>query len=95
MAPIKWEEPFGLVMVEAMACGTPVIAFNRGAVPEVVENGKTGFIVDNVWQMAKIIEDIPKISREECRKWAEKNFTVKKMTDGYEEIYKKIISKKL
>lgn len=95
LAPIKWEEPFGLVMVEAMACGTPVIAFNRGAVPEVVENGKTGFIVDNVWQMAKIIEDIPKISREECRKWVEKNFTVKKMTDGYEEIYKKIISKKL
>ncbi len=91
LAPIKWEEPFGLTIIEAMACGTPVIAFNRGSVPEIVKNGKTGFIVENIEQMAKAIEKIPGISRKKCREQVEKNFTVQKMTDGYEKIYKKII----
>jgi len=91
LSPIKWEEPFGLVMVEAMACGTPVIAFNRGSVPEIVKNNKTGFVVENVMEMARAIEKIPLISRNKCREWVEKNFTVKKMTDGYEEIYERIV----
>lgn len=89
--PIKWEEPFGLVMVEAMACGTPVIAFNRGSVPEIIKNGRTGFIVENIYQMSKAIEKITQISRRECRQWVEKNFTVQKMAEGYEKIYKKVI----
>jgi glycosyltransferase involved in cell wall biosynthesis len=89
--PLQWEEPFGLVMVEAMACGTPVIAFNHGAVPEIVKNGKTGFVVNSVFQMAKAIKKIPEISRKECREWVEEKFSVEKMVDGYEKIYKKII----
>ena len=89
--PIKWEEPFGLVMVEAMACGTPVLAFNRGSIPEIIKEGKTGFIVENIYQMAKAIEKIPEISRKECRKWVEKKFTVQKMAEGYEKIYRSIL----
>jgi len=91
LVPLKWEEPFGLTIVEAMACGTPVIAFKRGSVPELIRDGETGFLVENVWQMAKIIEKIPNISRRECRRWVEKNFTVEKMALGYEKIYKKVI----
>lgn len=91
LSPIKWEEPFGLVMVEAMACGTPVVAFKRGSAPEIIKNGKTGFLVKNVIEMAKAIEKIPMISRKECREYAEKNFTVQKMAEGYEKIYRKII----
>jgi len=91
LMPINWEEPFGLVMVEAMACGTPTIAFNRGAVPEIVKDGKTGFIVENVYQMAKAVEKISLISRKKCREWVEKNFTAEKMAMGYEKIYKKIL----
>ncbi len=93
LMPIKWEEPFGLVMIEAMACGTPVIAFNRGAVPEIVKNGITGFVVNSVSQMAKTIEKISEISRKECRKWVEKKFTVQKMAESYEKIYRSIIKK--
>lgn len=89
--PLKWEEPFGIVMIEAMACGTPVIAFARGAAKELVKDGETGFLVKNLWEMAKAIEKIPEIKRRECREWVEKNFTAEKMAIGYEKIYKKII----
>jgi len=89
--PIRWEEPFGLVMIEAMACGTPVIAFNRGSVSEVVKNGKTGFVVKNLNQMVKAIKKINKINPYDCRTWVENNFTIEKMTDNYEEIYKKVL----
>jgi len=82
--PIKWEEPFGLVMTEAMACGTPVIAFRRGSVPEIVKDGKTGFIVDNVAQMARAIKNIGLINRHDCRKHVEDKFSFKKMADEYE-----------
>jgi len=94
LSPIKWEEPFGLVMVEAMACGTPVIAFNRGSAPEIIRNNKTGFLVKNVNEMAKAIEKIPMISRKKCREHAEKNFTVQKMAKGYEKVYRKIVKNK-
>jgi len=92
--PIKWEEPFGLVMIEAMACGTPVIAYPNGAVSEVVKNKKTGFIVKNVKEMAKAIKNINKIDRKECRKHVEENFTAEKMVDEYEKLYYKILKKK-
>lgn len=91
--PVKWEEPFGLVMLEAMACGTPVVAFDRGSVPEIVKDGKTGFIVKNVWQMAKAVEKIDQISRKECRKWVEENFTVERMAKDYEKIYQDFLKK--
>ena len=97
--PIDWEEPFGLVMIEAMACGTPVIAFNRGAVPEVVKDGKTGFVVPqfdknkktNIKGLVEAIKKIDQIDRKECRKHVEENFTIKKMVDNYEKVYYKII----
>ena len=91
--PINWEEPFGLVMIEAMACGTPVIAFNRGSVSEVIKHGKTGFIVENEKEMIEAIKNIDRIKREDCRKHVEENFTIKTMVDGYEEAYRKILSK--
>jgi len=85
-------EAFGITLIESMACGTPVVAFNRGAVSEVIEDNKTGFVVDTAKEMIKAIKNINKISKEACRKRVEENFTVKKMTDGYEKIYKKLIN---
>ena len=90
--PINWEEPFGLVMIEAMACGTPVVAFNRGAVPEVVRNGLTGYVVDNHSQMVEAVKKIDVIDRAACRKHVEKNFTIEKMIDGYEKALQKLIA---
>ena len=92
--PIDWEEPFGMVMIEAMACGTPVIGFDRAAVGEVVKNGKTGFVVDNLKEMTVAIKNIDSIKREDCRSHVEKNFSVKRMADDYEKLYKRIIDKK-
>jgi glycosyltransferase involved in cell wall biosynthesis len=89
--PIKWEEPFGLVMAEAQATGTPVIAFRRGAAPEVIQNGKTGFLVDNVDEMVAKIKDVGKFSRHDCRAWVEERFTIEKMVRGYEEAYGMVI----
>lgn len=94
LIPIQWEEPFGLVMPESMACGTPPIAFRRGAVPEIIQDKKNGFIVDNIKEMVSAIKNIDKIKRENCRKRVEKYFTVEKMVDKYEEVYRKIINKK-
>lgn len=91
--PIQWEEPFGLVMVEAMACGTPVIAFKRGSVPEIVQNGVNGFVVKNISEAAEAIKEIDKIDRQECRKYVEKRFSDEKMVDEYEKVYKKVIKK--
>lgn len=89
--PIQWQEPFGLVMIEAMASGTPVIAYPNGAVPEVVKHKKTGFIVKNVNEMAKTIKNVDKINRKECRKHVEKNFDIEKMVDNYEKVIKKLV----
>jgi len=86
-----WREPFGLTMIEAMACGTPVIAFRWAAAPEIVVNGKTGFLVDSVEEMAEAIKKIDQIDRGECRRHIEKNFTIKKMVDEYEKVYYKVI----
>jgi len=91
LVPIQWEEPFGLVMIESMACGTPVIAFRRGSVPEVVKDKKTGFIVDGVSEMAEAIKEIGSIERINCRKHVEKNFQIDRMVDGYEKAFLKIL----
>lgn len=88
--PIDRREPFGLVMIEAMACGTPVIAYRKGSVPEVVIDGQTGFIVENEEEMVEAIKNVDKIKRKECRRLVEKKFTINQMVDKYEEIYKKI-----
>ncbi|MFZ2970292.1 MAG: glycosyltransferase, partial [Minisyncoccia bacterium] len=92
--PIRWEEPFGLVMAEAMACGTPVIAFRRGSVPEIVKHGVTGFVVEDEKGLIEAIKNISKINRAECRKHVEKHFTIERMVDAYEEVYVKIINAK-
>jgi len=91
--PIKWSEPFGLVMVEAMACGTPVIVFDKGSAREVVKNGKTGFIVKNISQAVNAFKKIDKIKRRDCRKWVEKKFDKNKMVDEYEKLYYKLLKK--
>lgn len=93
LAPIQWREPFGLFFTESMACGTPVIAFRNGSVPEIIEDGKTGFIVEKIDEMAEAIKNIDKIDRKKCRERVERYFTSEKMTDGYEEIYNKILKK--
>lgn len=94
LMPIKWQEPFGLVMTEAMACGTPVIAFNRASVPEIIVHNKTGFIVNNISQMVKAVKKIDNIDRKACRKHVQKNFTVDTMVENYIKIYKKVLNKK-
>ena len=81
--PIDWDEPFGLVMIEALASGTPVIGFRRASVPEVVEDGETGFVVDDVASMAAAIDRLPEIDRRACRAAAENRFSVERMVDQY------------
>lgn len=90
--PIRWEEPFGLVMIEAMACGTPVIAFDNGAVSEIVVDGKTGFIVENEKEMIEALKKTDQINRADCRKYIEDNFTIEKMVEEHEKIYEKIVN---
>ena len=89
--PVKRPEPFGLVLIEAMACGTPVIAFKNASVPELVEEGKTGFLVNNIEEACQAVKKINKIKRSDCRKHIEKNFTLKRMVNRYEKLYKKIL----
>ena len=99
--PIEWQEPFGLCMAEAQACGTPVIAFDRGSVREVVNNGKTGFVVPfldkkgnkNIQGLVEAIKKIDEIKREDCRKWVEDNFTTDVMAKNYEKFYYKLLEK--
>ena len=85
--PIEWEEPFGLIMTESMACGTPVIAFDRGSVKELVKDRKTGFVVKNIEEMVKAMKKIDQIDRVACRQRVEKYFTYQRMVDNYEKIY--------
>ena len=92
--PIKWEEPFGLVMAESMACGTPVIVFDRGSAREVVKDGKTGFIVKNIDEAVEAVKKIDQIKRGDCRKWVEDNFSLEKMVDEYEKVYYKLLERK-
>jgi len=89
--PIKWREPFGLVMIEAMSCGTPVIAYPQGAVPEVIEDGKTGFIVKNMREMIRGMKNIHIINREKCREQVVKKFTAEKMVNEYEKLMKRLL----
>jgi glycosyltransferase involved in cell wall biosynthesis len=87
--PIDWPEPFGMVMIESMACGTPVIAFRRGSVPEVIDEGVTGFIVDDVEQAARAVERAGSIDRRQCRRTFERRFTAARMARDYLGIYQR------
>jgi glycosyltransferase involved in cell wall biosynthesis len=89
--PIQWGEPFGLVLVESMACGTPVIAFNKGAVPEIVGDGKTGFVVDSMNAMIEAVDRIDSINPRECREHVQNHFSITSMAGKYSELYHQII----
>ena len=89
--PIDWPEPFGLAMVEALACGTPVIAFRHGSVPEVLEDGVTGFVVDKVEEAVAAVERIGTLSRPRCRQAFTRRFSVEAMVQGYREVYADVI----
>lgn len=89
--PISFEEPFGLSVAEAMFCGTPVIAFNKGSMPELIQSGKTGFLVQTVDEAVERIVDLPQIDRTYCRQWASANFSQEKMVDDYIQVYDKIL----
>lgn len=94
LAPLYWHEPFGLTLVESQACGTPVIAFNKGAAPELIQHGITGYIVENMEEMITSVREIGLIDRKKCRTWVENNFSTEKMVDEYEALYKKIVTEK-
>ena len=87
LMPIEWEEPFGIVMAEAMACGTPVIGTRRGAVPEVVTNGETGFVCDDIDEMVEAVGRLGALSRQACRRRCEDQFSARAIVDGYEQLY--------
>ena len=93
--PIDWPEPFGLVMIEAIACGTPVIAYDRGAVPEVIMDGQTGFIAKNLEDAVEAVHRISEISRAHCRKIFENRFTVTRMARDYVRIYRRTIDRRM
>ncbi len=86
--PIDWPEPFGLAMIEAMACGTPVIAYSRGAVPEVITEGVSGFIVTSIDEAVEAVDRIDRIDRVDCRACFEQRFTAEHMLDGYLDLYR-------
>lgn len=90
--PIFFAEPFGLSVVESMACGTPVVAFNKGSMPELIENGKNGFIVNDVEEAVSALGQILKIDRQCCRTIVEEKFSVDRMVDDYIKVYQQIIS---
>jgi glycosyltransferase involved in cell wall biosynthesis len=94
LVPIDWPEPFGLVMIEAMACGAPVIAFNRGSVSEIVEDGVTGFVVEDETSAAAAVREVPSLSRRLIRRRFEERFTARRMAEDYINLYLKMIDGK-
>jgi glycosyltransferase involved in cell wall biosynthesis len=90
LVPIDWPEPFGLVMIEAMACGTPVIAFNRGSVPEVIDEGVTGFIVEDINGAIGAVDRLGHLSREKIRRRFEERFTARRMAQDYLSVYRSL-----
>ncbi|MEK7540286.1 MAG: glycosyltransferase family 4 protein [Patescibacteria group bacterium] len=91
--PASWEEPFGLVIIEAMACGTPVVAFNRGAASELIVDGKTGFLVRTLSEMVRAIAKVHTLDRAACRQHIEQHFSADRMVTEYEEVYYQLLKK--
>ena len=92
--PITWREPFGLVMIESMATGTPVIAMELGSTPEVIVHGHTGFLCRTVDECIAAIDKVPQLNRLACREHVVKNFSVERMTDSYEAVYQRILAER-
>lgn len=92
--PITWREPFGLVMIESMAAGTPVIAMALGSTTEIIAPGKTGFLCNSVDEFITAIDQVGQINRQDCRNHVINNFSVQKMTDGYEAVYRQVLAER-
>jgi glycosyltransferase involved in cell wall biosynthesis len=89
--PIDWAEPFGLVMIEALACGTPVVAWRNGSVPEVIEDGVTGFVVDSIEEAVEAVQFVGCMDRLRCRQEFEKRFDAARMAHDHVEVYRRLI----
>jgi glycosyltransferase involved in cell wall biosynthesis len=94
VVPLAWDEPFGLVVIESLASGTPVIGWRRGALPELIRHGVTGAIVDDVPGAVSAIDDLDRLDRAECRRDAETRFSVAVMTRGYIDAYRRVIDER-
>jgi glycosyltransferase involved in cell wall biosynthesis len=91
--PIQWPEPFGLVMTEAMACGTPVVAWRNGSVPEVVADGETGFVVSSVKEMAAAVDRLGELDPYAMQARVKEQFSAEAMVAGYEHIYQQVLAR--
>lgn len=91
--PINFDEPFGLSVIESMACGTPVLAFDRGSMSEVISRNRTGFLVSSIEEAVDKVEEIKDLKRLDCRKWVEEKFSLEKMVENYISVYKSVLSK--
>ena len=91
LMPLRWEEPFGLVMTESLACGTPVIAFGRGAAPEIIQQGETGFIVQNAEEMVTAVGDVKRIDPAACRADIQLRFGPRALVQGYVNVYERLL----
>src|SRR5271166_3274137 len=92
LSPVDWPEPFGLVIIEALACGTPVIAYRRGSVPEIIEENVSGFIVDTIDEAVMAVQRVPSLDRAKVRDRFERRFTVERMAGDYVGIYRRLLS---
>lgn len=93
--PLQWEEPFGMVVIEAMAAGTPVLAYQRGSMPELIKNGETGYLVENEDEMVEMTHRVETLDRARCRNWVQERFSVEQMVNGYERLYTMAASARL
>jgi len=94
LSPLQWDEPFGIVNLEAMACGTPVITVRRGSMPEIIEDSKTGFLCRNLAELRAAVDKINTIDRRACRQHVEQHFTARKMAAGYIKAFEKVLKKR-
>jgi glycosyltransferase involved in cell wall biosynthesis len=92
VCPYDWPEPFGIVFIEALACGTPILAYRRGSIPEIVDEGQTGFITEDIGEMAATVDQLGRINRARCRQAFDERFTVERMVHDYVRIYEELIA---
>jgi glycosyltransferase involved in cell wall biosynthesis len=92
--PLQWPEPFGLVMIEALACGTPIVAHPNGSVPEIVTDGVTGFLRDDVDALADALRHVPDLSRAACRESAENSFSTTRMVEDHLQLYERLLAER-